>query len=209
MDPFFSEVRLRPARRRAPSTIILRKFRRATCRRYDAGRVTCASGQLGGRTKPSRLKSLILQWQSRISLESRLKVTTQQRHVSSLPTRSVELRCKNAMLSNRWLLAQMRQPARPARCMPISTNAHSLNSSTNEWRGACRASVVTLPQQRIGFAIFQHAGALWRSSRLPRASFVPLIKRVLKDAMRELQVADSMEPQRCRSVTGPLHFSCS
>ena len=50
--------------------------------------------------------------QYNLQLDSRLTITTKRRHLSSEPTDEKGLRLKCAIMSNLWLLAQMRQPGR-------------------------------------------------------------------------------------------------
>ena len=50
--------------------------------------------------------------QYNLQLDSKLTITTKRRHLSSEPTDEKGLRLKYSILSNLWLLAQMRQPGR-------------------------------------------------------------------------------------------------
>ena len=50
--------------------------------------------------------------QYNLQLDSKLTITTKRRHLSSEPTDEKGLRLKYSILTNLWLLAQMRQPGR-------------------------------------------------------------------------------------------------
>ena len=50
--------------------------------------------------------------QYNLQLDSKLTITTKRRHLSTDLVDEKELRLKNAILTNLWLLAQMRQPGR-------------------------------------------------------------------------------------------------
>ena len=56
--------------------------------------------------KPELARQYNLQW------DSKLAITTKRRHVSTEPTDEKGLRMKYAVMTNLWLLAQMRQPGR-------------------------------------------------------------------------------------------------
>ena len=47
-----------------------------------------------------------------INLESSLTIQTRRRYVSAMPSNFEELRTKYKVITNMWLLAQMRQPGR-------------------------------------------------------------------------------------------------
>ena len=50
--------------------------------------------------------------QYNLQLDSRLTITTKRRHLSSEPADEKGLRLKYVVITNLWLLAQMRQPGR-------------------------------------------------------------------------------------------------
>ena len=58
------------------------------------------------------MKKLDPSRQYNLQLDSRLTITTKRRHLSSEPADEKGLRMKYAIMTNLWLLAQMRQPVR-------------------------------------------------------------------------------------------------
>ena len=60
--------------------------------------------QRAQKTEPSR--------QMGLHLDATLTIQTRRRYVSSAPTTTEDLRDKYTIMTNMWLLAQMRQPGR-------------------------------------------------------------------------------------------------